>query len=84
MMIHVEVELECYWNTKISKPNHPIFRLLSRDRFMELHVRFRVGSNFKDTYKRVRLFPMFRTLSMLIFIQVEPLASYVMSINLSI
>lgn len=33
MMIHIENEIENYWNTKVYKPNHPISKYISKNRF---------------------------------------------------
>lgn len=50
IMIYIENKLDYYWGTSISQPNHPISKYLSKDRFLELYIRFRLGSNFKNVY----------------------------------
>ena len=41
MTIHVENELSDYWNTSKDSPIHSISKHISRDRFQELHIRWR-------------------------------------------
>lgn len=53
MTIHVENEIGDYWNTSELAPIHSISKYLSKDRFLELHMRFRVGSDTTTSYNRV-------------------------------
>ena len=53
MTLHVENEIAHYWNTSNMKPTHPISKYISKDRFMELHIRYRVGQDTSTAYTRV-------------------------------
>ena len=51
--VHVENEIDSYWSTSSTRPSHPIIQYLSKDRFDELHIRFRLGPDTSTTYSRV-------------------------------
>lgn len=53
MTLHIENEIVHYWSTSPTKPFHPISKYISKDRFLELHIRFRVSENTLTTYTRV-------------------------------
>ncbi|CZT13758.1 uncharacterized protein RCO7_07121 [Rhynchosporium graminicola] len=54
MTIHVENEISDYWCTKGMSPVHPISKKMARDRFQELHMRFRLeGLDAEGPYERV-------------------------------
>lgn len=53
MTLHVENEIVNYWSTSPHGPIHPITKYLSKNRFVELHVRFRVGQDNSTIYSRV-------------------------------
>jgi len=54
MAMHDENEISDYWNTDKSTPNHPISDEMPRNRFQELHMRFRCeGPKTKGPYERV-------------------------------
>lgn len=53
MMVHVGSEIDHYWGTSITRPNHPISKYLGKNRFLELHIRFRLGGDLSTTYTRV-------------------------------
>ena len=60
MTLHVENEVADYWNTNRASPNHPISMYMSRDRFQELHMRFRLEEpGTKGPYARVRSTPIY-------------------------
>jgi hypothetical protein len=53
MTLHVENEISDYWNTSNITPNHYIQKYMTRDRFQELHLRFRChGSNTSGPYEK--------------------------------
>lgn len=54
MTIHVENEIPDYWKTKDLAPVHSISKHMARDRFQELHMRFRLaGCDAVGPYERV-------------------------------
>ncbi|PQE33719.1 transposase IS4 domain-containing protein [Rutstroemia sp. NJR-2017a WRK4] len=53
MMLHSENSIEDYWNTSDSTPFHPITHYMSRNRFQQLHMHFRVGPPDGDIFDRV-------------------------------
>lgn len=58
MTIHIENEISDYWNTQRNTPFHPISKHMSRDRFQELHMRFRCEKpGAKGPYERVHFYP---------------------------
>ena len=54
MTCHGENEMKDYWSTSLDDPIHPITKYLAKDRFLELHVRYRVGDDDDTIYTRVR------------------------------
>lgn len=53
MMINPLPEIADYWSTSKLKPQHPISERMSRDRFQELHIRYRIHSaETKGTYRK--------------------------------
>lgn len=58
MTLHVENEIADYWNTNKASPKHPISIHMPRDRFQELHMRFRCElPGTKGPYARVNTYP---------------------------
>jgi hypothetical protein len=54
MTLHVDNELSDYWDTRVASPNHYISKYMTRDRFLELHMRFRVENpTEKGPYQKV-------------------------------
>jgi hypothetical protein len=54
-------KVEDYWDTKKMVPYHYITRYMARDRFQELHMRYRVApQHVTDIYEKVKLFITFR------------------------
>jgi hypothetical protein len=54
MTLHIENEIQDYWNTSRTSPKHPISKHIARDRFQELYIRFRYeGPGTKGPYARV-------------------------------
>jgi hypothetical protein len=54
MILHVENEISDYWNMSRATPDHPISKHMLRDRFQELHIRFRCEQpGIKGPYARV-------------------------------
>jgi hypothetical protein len=57
MTLHIDNEIADYWNTKDFTPNYCISSFMSRDRFQELHMRFRLaGPEAKGPYEKVSVF----------------------------
>lgn len=60
MMLHVEKEIADYWSTDPDDPKHPIDTHMSRNRFQELHMRFRCETpGKKGPYERVNFSTIF-------------------------
>jgi hypothetical protein len=55
MTLYICNEISDYWSTSAFTPDHPITRYMPRNRFQELHMRFRIGSDNSTTYSRVWL-----------------------------
>lgn len=53
MMIVILNEIEDYWVASPMRPIHPVCKYLSRKRYEELHIRFRLGPRKETTYSRV-------------------------------
>ena len=60
MTLNVQNEITDYWSTsKEARPFHPISRYMSRNRFQELYMRFRIHrSREKGVYEKVLLNPL--------------------------
>lgn len=57
--IHPEPEITDYWSQKNSDPTHKIVFDMPKDRFLELHMRFRVGPpGTQDIYEKVHFPPL--------------------------
>jgi hypothetical protein len=54
MTLNVQNKISDYWDTRVCTPFHHITKHMSRDRFQELHVRFRCyGSDARGPYEKV-------------------------------
>lgn len=53
MTLHVENKIKDYWSTSPDDPIHPITKYLSKNRFFELHMRYRITNDDNTTYSRV-------------------------------
>jgi hypothetical protein len=54
MTLYPEYELEYYWDTRSTTPFHPFTQYISKDRFMELRIRYRVAPpGHSDIWQRV-------------------------------
>lgn len=74
MTIHIENELSDYWNTSNASPIHPISKHMSRNRFQELHMRWRYhDSGASGPYKKVQYFS---TFPLTIYLQLWPNNQY--------
>lgn len=57
MTLHIDNEIGDYWSTKDFTPDHYISSFMSRDRFQELYIRFRLaGPKAEGPYKKVSYF----------------------------
>ena len=56
-------EISDYWSTSKETANHPIAKAMTRARFEELHIRFRVTNEDATPYERVRNTPLFTLIS---------------------
>jgi nitric oxide reductase large subunit len=55
MTLYVQNEISDYWDSRVITPTHYITKYMSRNRFQELHMRFRVyGVNTDGPYRKVR------------------------------
>jgi nitric oxide reductase large subunit len=55
MTLYVQNEISDYWDSRTITPSHPITKYMARNRFQELHIRFRVhGSGTDGPYDKVR------------------------------
>ena len=55
MTIFICNEISDYWSTSEFTPLHPITKYMARDRFQELHIRFRLGEDTTSVYSRVSI-----------------------------
>ena len=53
MTIHIENEISDYWSTSKDDAFHPCSVYLPKDRFLELHIKFRLTSDTSTAYARV-------------------------------
>jgi hypothetical protein len=55
MTLHIENSIADYWKTKDSVPFHPISKNMLRNRYQELHMRFRICPlGTEEPYSKVR------------------------------
>jgi hypothetical protein len=55
MTLNVQNEISDYWDTRTCTPSHHITKHMSRNRFQELHMRFRChGPNTNGPYEKAR------------------------------
>jgi hypothetical protein len=58
MIINIQNKISDYWDTRDTTPNHPISKYITRDRFQELYIRYRITLlRVKGPYEQVEFLP---------------------------